>query len=73
MKTSLDVLSKHFVGIELDWRLTLGFVTLVWVKSARVTAVSTSDSDEIATFDEIVYMTKNILNNCYTLHYQGNF
>ena len=39
VKTSLGAPSKHFVGIELDWRITLGTVTLVRVKSARVTAM----------------------------------
>ena len=37
-KTSLGALSKNFVGIELDWPVTLGSVTLVRVKSGRVTA-----------------------------------
>ena len=34
MKTYLGALSKHFLGIELDWG-----VKLVRVKSARVTAI----------------------------------
>ena len=34
VKTSLGAWSKNFVGIELDWR-----VTLVQVKSAQVTAI----------------------------------
>ena len=34
VKTSLGALSKNFLGIELDWH-----VTLVRVKSARVTAI----------------------------------
>ena len=34
VKTSLGALNKTFVGIELDWP-----VTLVRVKSARVTAI----------------------------------
>ena len=55
MKTSLSELSKHFVGIQLDWLVTFGSVTLVRVKSVRVTAMS---------------MTKNILNHWYMLDYQ---
>ena len=43
VKTSLDALSKHFVGIELDSRVTLGSVTLVRLKSARVTAIWIGD------------------------------
>ena len=43
VKTSLDALSKHFVGIELEGRVTLGSVTLVRVKSARVTAILIGD------------------------------
>ena len=43
VKTSLDALSKYFVGIELDLRLRLGSVTLVRVKSARVTAICIGD------------------------------
>jgi hypothetical protein len=39
VKTSLGALIKHFEGIELDWPVTLGSVTLVRVKSARVTAI----------------------------------
>ena len=35
MKTSLGALSKNFVGIELDWPVTLGSVTLVRVKSSH--------------------------------------
>jgi hypothetical protein len=38
MKTSLGALSKNFVGIELD-----SSVTLVRVKSARVTAIWIGD------------------------------
>ena len=38
VKTSLGALSKNVVGIELDWR-----VTLVRVKSARVTAIWIGD------------------------------
>ena len=44
VKTSLGALSKNFVSIELDWR-----VSHVRVKPARVTAIW------IVTFDEIVY------------------
>ena len=43
VKTSLGALSKHFVGIELDSRVTLGSVTLVRVKSGRVTAIWVGD------------------------------
>ena len=43
VKTSLGALSKNFVGFELDWRVTLGSVTLVRVKSARVTTIWISD------------------------------
>ena len=50
VKTSLGTLSKTFVGIELKWHLTL-----VWVKSARVTAIWISKLHEITTFEEIVY------------------
>ena len=39
VKTSLGALRKTFVGIELDWPVMLGSVTLVRVKSARVTAI----------------------------------
>ena len=39
VKISLGSLSKTFVRIELDWRVTLGTITLVPVKSARVTAI----------------------------------
>ena len=38
VKNSLGALSKNVVGIELDWR-----VTLVRVKSARVTAIWIAD------------------------------
>ena len=40
VKTSLGVLKKHFVGIELDCSVTLGSVTLVRVKSARVNVMN---------------------------------
>ena len=43
VKTSLGALSKHLVGIELGWRVTLGSATLVRVKSARVTATWIGD------------------------------
>ena len=43
VKTSLGALSKNFVGIELDSHATLGSVTLVRVKLARVTAIWISD------------------------------
>ena len=43
VKTSLGALSKNFVGVELDWRITLGTVTLVRVKSARITAIRIGD------------------------------
>ena len=39
----LGAQSKNFVGIELDWSVTLGSVTLVRVKSARVTAIWIGD------------------------------
>ena len=39
VKTSLGTLSKNVVAIELDWTVTLSYVTLVRVKSARVTAI----------------------------------
>ena len=42
-KTSLGALSKHFMRIELDLPVTLGSVTLVRVKSARVTAIWIGD------------------------------
>jgi hypothetical protein len=38
VKTSVGALSKN-MGIELDWRVTLGSVTLVRIKSARVTVI----------------------------------
>ena len=31
--------AQNFMGIELDWRVTLVFVTLDGIKSARVTAI----------------------------------
>ena len=43
VKTSLGALCKNIVGIELDCRVTLGLVTLVRVKSARVTAIWIGD------------------------------
>ena len=43
MKTSLGALSKTFMGIELDWRVALGSVTLVRAKSAWVTAIWIGD------------------------------
>ena len=43
VKTSLGALSKTFVGIELDWGVTLGSVTLVRVKSTRATAIWIGD------------------------------
>ena len=43
VKTSLGALSKNVVGIELDWRLTLGSVMFVQVKSVRVTAIWMGD------------------------------
>ena len=43
VKTSLGMLSKYFVSIELNWITTLGSVTLVRVKSARVTAIWIGD------------------------------
>ena len=43
VKTSLGALSKHFVDIELDWPVTFEYVTLVRVKSARVTAIWIGD------------------------------
>ena len=42
VKTSLGTLSEHFVCI--DRRVTLGSVTIVRVKSARVTAIWIGDS-----------------------------
>ena len=58
VKTSLGALSKNVVGIELDWRVTLGTaklgtVTLVRVKSGRVTAISIDDP--LHEIDEIAY------------------
>ena len=43
VKTTLGALSKNFVGIELDWHITLGTSTLVRVKSARVIAIWIGD------------------------------
>ena len=43
VKTFLGALSKHFVGIELDWPLTLDYVTQIRVKSAGVTAIWIGD------------------------------
>ena len=40
---SLGVQSKNFVGIQLEWRVTLGNVTLVRLKSLRVTAIWIGD------------------------------
>ena len=51
MKTSLGVLNKIFVSIKLDSR-----VTLVRVKSARVTSIWIGPLHKIATFDEFVYV-----------------
>ena len=42
-KTSIGALSKNFVGIGLDWRVTLGSVMLIRIKSARVTAIWIGD------------------------------
>ena len=62
MKTSLGTLSKNVVGIELDWR-----VTLVRVKSARVTAIWIGD--RYMRWMKM-FMTENNFIDCYTLHYQ---
>ena len=72
MKTSLGTLSKKFVGIELEWRVTLGSVTLVRVKSAGVTANWIGDRymRYQHSMEFFISMTKNNLNNCYMLHYQ---
>ena len=43
VKTSLGALGKNVVGIELNSLVTLGSVTLVQVKSARVTAIWIGD------------------------------
>ena len=43
VKTSLGALSKSFMGIELDGRVTLGSITLVRLKSAVVTAIWIGD------------------------------
>ena len=61
MKTSLGALSKNFVGIELDLRITLGSVTLFRVKSNRVTAIWIGDRymRQKKLFTSI---TKNIVN-----------
>ena len=40
---TLGALSKNVVGIELDGRVMLGSVTLVRVKSTRVTAIWIGD------------------------------
>ena len=64
VKTSLGSLSKTFVGIELDWP-----VTLVRVKSARVTALWIGDR-YMRWMELFMSMTENILNNWYTLHYR---
>ena len=69
VKTSLGALSKHFVGIELDWRVTLGSVTHFRVKSLRVTAIWIRDRymREMKLF---MSMTENNFIDWYTLHYQ---
>ena len=69
VKTSLGALSKHFVGIELDWPVTLGSVTLVGINSARVTAMWTGGR-YMRYMKLFMSMTENILNNLYKLHYQ---
>ena len=43
VKTSLGALSTNFGGIELDRHIMLGSVMLVWVKSARITAIWIGD------------------------------
>ena len=43
VKTSLGALRKNVVGIKLDSRVTLGSVTVVRVKSARITAIWIGD------------------------------
>ena len=43
VNTSLGAPDKNGMGIELDWRVTLESVTLVRVKSARVTAIWIGD------------------------------
>ena len=43
VKTSLGALSKNVVGTELHWRVSLRSVTLLWVKSAQVTAIWIGD------------------------------
>ena len=68
-KTSLGVPCKNCVGTELDWHVTLGSVTLVRVKSARVTAIWIGDL-YLRQMKSFMSMTENILNNWYTLQYQ---
>ena len=64
VKTFLDV-----VGIELDWPVTLGSVTLVRVKSARVTAIWIGDR-HMRWMKLFISMTENNFIDWYTLHYQ---
>ena len=62
MKTSLGALSKTFVGIELDPPVTLGSVTLVRIKSARITAIWIGDR-YMRQMKLFLSMTKNIISN----------
>ena len=47
--TALGALSKNFIGIGLDWPVTLGSVTLVRVNSARGTSTRL--------FEEVTFKT----------------
>ena len=69
VKTSLGALSKHFVGIELDWPRNDR------VCNARSDKVGSShcylDRRLLHEMKLFMNMTKNILNIWYTLQYQG--
>ena len=69
VKTILGALSQNLVGIEIDRPVTLESVTLVRVKSTRVTAIWIGNL-YMRKMKLLMSMTENILSNWYTLHYQ---
>ena len=60
---------KTIMGIELDWPVTLGSVTLVRVKSVGVTAVWIGDR-YMRQMKLFMRMTENSFIDWYTLHCQ---